>query len=388
MKKFQTFMRSNKNIIFFMVTTLAMMVMIWYGMNNQIDFGFNQNEGVTFPSGRVVEVVSDETTIDESGIRMGRQDLLVELLSGDHRGKIVETQNILFIEQGVYAREGERLIIYFEQMPGTMDYFARVHSHDRAMTIYVIVILFFGLLATVFGKAGVRSAFGLVFTFVIIIFLLIPWIVSGGPPALLTLGVSLCITMVSLFSVMGFEKKTYVSIAGTSIGILFYCLFYVIISTALHVTGFNVSEMSSLITIGFNTYAGISELLFCAILIASLGAVMDVSVSLSSVIAELHETNPEANFKALFRSGMKIGRDLIGSSSNTLILAFTGTFLISLILFRVNNFSYNMLINRVDIAVEVLRAISASVAMVLCAPATAIIGAYAHSSWGKRSENS
>ena len=103
---------------------------------------------------------------------------------------------------------------------------------------------------------------------------------------------------------------------------------------------------------------------------------MDVAVSLASVVSELSEARPKAKFKELFDSGMKVGRDLIGSSSNTLILAFTGTFLISLILFRTNNFSFDMLINRVDIGIEVLRSISASAAMVLCAPATAAIGAY------------
>jgi len=368
----------NKQTYFFLAVTLSMIVMIWFGRNSHVDLGLNQNFGVTFPTGRVIEVISDQTILEPGGIRMGRQDLIVELLSGEHQGKLVEAQNTLLIGNSVYAQVGQRLVIYFEQQPGVVDYFARVHSYERARAIYVMVLFLIGLLAAVFGKAGLRSAFGLIFTFVVIIFLLIPLVARGAPPALLTFGLSLCIISVSLISIMGFEKKTYVSIAGTAIGIVAYSLFYLISSAALRITGFNVEAISTLMVIDFNM--GLSELLFCAILIASLGAVMDVSVSLASVTAELSVTNPKAGFKALFASGMKVGRDMIGSSASTLILAFTGTFFISLLLFRLNNFEYNMLINRADIAIEVLRAVSATAAMIVCAPATAMIGSWVYRS--------
>ncbi|MCL2617714.1 MAG: YibE/F family protein [Defluviitaleaceae bacterium] len=350
--------------------------MVWFGSVTHIDFGLNQNRGVTFPTGRVLEVVSDRTSLSPHGIRMGRQDLRVELLTGESRGRVVEAQNTLLMGHSVFAQEGDRLVIYFEQAPNTDDYFARVHSYERATAIYFVVLLLIGLLAAVFGKSGLKSAFGLVFTFVVIIFLLIPLITMGAPPALLTFGLSLCIVAVSLIAIMGFEKKTYISIAGTAIGIVAYSLFYIIISGLLRITGLNVEAVSTLVVIDFNVAIG--ELLFCAILIASLGAVMDVAVSLASVISEISAANPRAGFKTLFSSGMKVGKDMIGSSTNTLILAFTGTFFISLLLFRLNNFQYGMLINRVDIAIEVLRAVSASAAMILCAPATAVIGAWVY----------
>jgi len=365
----------NKHIIFYAVVILAMAGMIWFGLsrNNQP----RGAEGVSFLPARVVEVVEDRTQLNAVGARVGTQYLRVRLLSGPRRGDVVEARNMLFpIEHAVYAREGLRLLVFFEQRPGAADYdyFAHVQSYDRSLGIYIVVLGFFGLLALVFGKTGIRSAFSLVFTFVVIIFLLLPLIVSGHPPALMTVLLSLCIIVVSLISIMGFEKKTFVSIAGSSLGILFYGIFYLLISAVLRITGFNVQEVDLLIVAGLGV--GVSELLFCAILIASLGALMDVSVSLASVTAEISATDKTAGFKELFSSGMKIGRDIIGSSSNTLILAFTGTFFIMLILFNINNVQYAVLINRTDIAIEVLRAISASAAMVLCAPATAFIGSH------------
>ncbi|MCL1989880.1 MAG: YibE/F family protein [Defluviitaleaceae bacterium] len=368
----------TKDVLFFLMTSIGMVVMVVYGINSHIDFGFNALIGVTFPTGRVVEVVSDETTIDETGLRMGRQVLRVELLTGKRRGDVVDIQHTLFIGHSVHAEVGSRLVLYFEQFEGAAHYFVRVHSFERATAIYVIALLFIGLLGAVFGKAGLRSAYGLVFTFVVIIFWLIPMIVSGGPPAVLTVLMSLLIITVSLVAVMGFEKKTCVSILGTMIGIGFYGIFYVLISHALNISGTHVPEMASLAVIGFTTHARLGELLFCAILIASLGAIMDVAVSIASVTAELSESNPDAGFKMLFRSGMKISRDLIGSSANTLILAFTGSFLIALILFRTDNVAYDMLMNQVNIGIEVLRAISAFAAMVLAAPATAVIGSHVY----------
>ncbi|MCL2547227.1 MAG: YibE/F family protein [Oscillospiraceae bacterium] len=367
----------NKNVIFYVLATLAMAGMVWFGVSTEIDFGRDAMPGVTWPRGRVVEVVSDDTAIDEYGRPSGRQDLLVEILTGEYRGRIVEVQNILFINAPVHAQAGQRIVLHFESFEDG-GYFARVHTYERATGIYIIVLLFFGLLAAVGGKAGLRSAFGLVFTFVVLLFLLIPAIVRGAPPGLMTVGLSLVIVAVSLIAIMGFEKKTYVSIAGTTIGIVMYVLFYFMASAALRITGFNAADMSDVITFPFQSMAGISQLLFCGILIASLGAVMDITVSVSSATAELSAGSPDADFKTLFRSSMRMARDCIGSSANTLILAFTGTFFVTLILFRLNNFDYHMIINRTDIAIEVLRALTASAAMVLAAPVTVLIGAHVY----------
>ena len=374
-----TKLKPNKNVMFFAASALAMAAMIWFGHNNVTDFGINLTTDATYPRGRVVEMISDNTAVDADGIRRGRQDLIVEILTGPNRGRLVQAQNILFIDAAVNAQVGTRIVLFFDYQEGDESYFARVHSYERATLIYVVSALFLLLLFLVSGKSGLRSAFGLVFTFVTILFLLIPAIANGAPPAASTIMLSLLIIAVSLIAIMGFEKKTLVSIAGTAIGIAFYCLFYLIISAALRISGFNVPEMSILMTVGFMANARISELLFCAILIASLGAVMDTAVSVASATAEIAQTGKKFEHKELFKRSMRMARDCIGSSANTLILAFTGTFFISLVLFRLNNFDFHMLIHRTDIAIEVLRAISASAAMVLCGPATALIGSRIYS---------
>jgi len=367
----------QKDVVFFVVATLMMLAIILFGANSTLWRNDNLANGdAPFLPGRVVEVVEDRTSLNEAGARVGSQDLRIELLSGARSGDVIEAQNLLFpIEHGVYARVGQRVLVFFQPGSdgGADNYFSHIQSHDRTRGIYLIVFAFLGLLVAIFGKSGLRAAFGLIFTFVTIIFLLLPLIANGHSPGLLTISLSVLIVVVSIVAIMGFQKKTYVSIIGSCIGILCYCLFYFLTGFILRIDGFNVAEIDLLIVAGF--YMGARELLFSSILIASLGGIMDVAVSLSSAMFELSKTDEQNQFKALFQSGMKVSKDIIGSSSNTLILAFTGTFLISLILFATTNTQYEVMINRVDISIEILRAVSASAAMIVSAPITVLISA-------------
>jgi len=360
--------QKSLKIAFFAVATIAMVAMILFGFNTEINIGRNPLPGSEFPRARVVESLDGEH----------QQILLVEILNGYFRGQRVETRNIQFVDAAVNPRIGQTIIIHFEYL-GNGSYSSHVHSYARDNAIYIIVALFLLLLVLVGGKKGLSSAFGLVFTFVTLLFLLIPAIMRGAPPAFLTIIVAILITAVSLTAIMGFEKKTWVGIVGTMVGIAFYCLFYVILAAALRVSGANIPEMNQLVGLGFAAPANLTQLLFCGILIASLGAVTDTTVSVASTTAEISSTGANLGFKPLFKSSMRMARDCIGSSANTLILAFTGTFFVTLIMFQLHELNYTMLINRIDIAIEVLRAISASAGMILCAPATALLGSWAYS---------
>ena len=363
----------NKNIVFFFSVTLVMAAMVWYGTNSKISYTPNYRESVSFPVGKVIEVTSDQTETDDYGLRRGRQELRVKLLSGTRRGDTVDVVNTLTVDHSAYAKTGMRIVVYFDQQPGDDYYFASVQNYERSRIIYAIIALFFFLLAAVGGKTGIRSAFGLVFTFVVIIFFLIPSIINGAPPTPLTLAMIVCIIAVSLVSTLGFTKKACAGMIGTVVGVALCGVFYALISGALRISGYNVPEIDSLIVIAYNTNIRVGELLFCGILITSLGAATDVSVSVASSVAELSGTNAEATFQGLFRSGMRIGRDIAGAMSGTLILAFTGSFFTTLILLRIYEVQYNHLINMDEIAIEILQAAASSSALILCAPITACI---------------
>ena len=169
-----------------------MLAMIWFGISTEIGIGRNPLQGSESPRGRVVGV-ADSQGVGGSGMQV----LLVEILTGEHRGKTAEVRNIIFIDAAVNPRIGQTIIIHLDYH-GNGNYSAHVHSYVRDTAIYVITILFLALLAVVGGKVGLSPAYGLVFTFVTLLFLLIPLIMRGAPPALTTIAVAALITTVSL----------------------------------------------------------------------------------------------------------------------------------------------------------------------------------------------
>jgi uncharacterized membrane protein len=186
------------------------------------------------------------------------------------------------------------------------------------------------------------------------------------------------VIIVSLISLNGFTKKAKVSIYATAIGVILSGIMFIILSGLLHITGYNVDAIETLVVIAQHTDIQIRHLLFVGVLISCLGAVMDVSVSVASSVAEIHELNPNADQKTLFLSGYRIGRDITGTMANTLILAFTGGFFITLFLFWIYNVEFIQLISMDLIAIEIGVAIAGTTALVFAAPLTALIASYAY----------
>ena len=120
----------------------------------------------------------------------------------------------------------------------------------------------------------------------------------------------------------------------------------------------------------------VGELLFAGILIAALGAVMDVSMSISSTLQEIHDKNPGLTGRQLFHSGMTVGKDMMGTMSNTLILAFAGGSINTLVLFYAYAYSYTQIINMYDIAIEIMQGVSASLGVVLTVPFVSAVAAW------------
>ena len=140
----------------------------------------------------------------------------------------------------------------------------------------------------------------------------------------------------------------------------------------------DVKESSSEIVIYLEekTAIKINELLFAGILIASLGAVMDVGMSIASTLQEIYSRRPDLGMWDLFKSGMNVGKDMMGTMSNTLILAFAGGSLNTLVFIFAYNYSYHQIINMYSIGIELMQGISASMGVILTVPFTSLAGAF------------
>lgn len=153
-------------------------------------------------------------------------------------------------------------------------------------------------------------------------------------------------------------------------------VFALIFGKAAEISGYNVSDIENLIYVQDMTGIKVGELLFAGILIAALGAVMDVGMSVASTLNELKENNSDMKTGELFRSGMNVGRDMMGTMSNTLILAFTGGSINTLVFIYAYNYEYRQVMNMYSIGIELMQGLSSSMGVVLAVPFTSMIAAW------------
>ena len=160
---------------------------------------------------------------------------------------------------------------------------------------------------------------------------------------------------------------------GTIFGVIIAGVFALIFGNVTSISGYNVSDIENLVYVGEMTDIQIGQLLFAGILIASLGAVMDVGMSISSTLCEIKEKNPSLTMKELFLSGMNVGRDMMGTMTNTLILAFTGGSINTLVFIYAYNYQYLQIMNMYSVGIEIMQGLSASLGVILAVPFTSLI---------------
>lgn len=327
-------------------------------------------EGRTFAKAEVTDILQDNETKD--GIYIGRQLVKLKVASGKWKGKTMEADSSSAYLYGAHCKKGSRVIALISEANGSFS--ASVYSVDREMQVYLVIAIFLLTLIIIGGKQGLASVIGLAFTAICILFLFLPMIYKGHSPILAAVLVVILTTIVTMYLVGGASGKTAVAITGTVLGVLISALFALIFCKMTDISGYNVSAIESLIYVRDQTGIEVGQLLFAGILIASLGAVMDVAMSISSTIEEISYQNPELGIKGLFFSGMRVGKDMMGTMSNTLILAFTGSSLNTMIMIYAYSYPYNQMINMYSIGIELLRGISGTIGIILAVPFVSLIG--------------
>ncbi len=327
--------------------------------------------GYSYEKARVVELTADNLT--EEGYRVGYQQLKVEILTGDQKGEIFDATSAEGNLYGATCAEGDTVIVTIAVSGDNAT--VSVYSKDRSFQVGAFVAIFLLLICVIGGKNGVKSVIGLAFTGISIIYLLFPMMYIGISPFWSAILICALTTIVTMCLIGGFTKKTICAIVGTVIGVLMAGVSAWLFGLAADIDGYNVSNIETLIYVEQVTSIKVGELLFAAILIAALGAVMDVAMSVSSAICEIHVNSPTLNARQLFTSGMNVGRDMMGTMSNTLILAFVGSSLSTLLLDYTYDLPFRQLINSYNIGIEIMQGISGSIGVILAVPATAAVTA-------------
>ncbi len=334
---------------------------------NQVDkVPLISREGQTFEKGVVTEIIQDN--LQPSGTRVGEQVVRVRMTSGELDGQEIETTSSAGFLFGAPCTVGMRVIVMQSVSGDTVA--SSVYSQDRELQVLAFAGLYLLVLCLIGGWQGVKGALSLVFTLGCILLVYLPMVYRGWSPFWSAVLVSAVTTVVSMWLLGGPTRKTLVATAGTVAGVVMAGLFSSLFSFSTGITGWNVSDIESLMTLWNTSGIQVGGLLFSGLLISSLGAMMDVGMSIASAMTEIRMQTPGISRRELFQAGMRVGRDMMGTNSNTLILAFAGGSLSMLVLDYAYDLPWLQIINSNNIGIAIMQGLSGSFGVVLSVPAT------------------
>ena len=330
-----------------------------------------------FASARVTDVLAEDAQPDDwtEGLRLGSQHLELEILSGPYKGAVLEAINYLTAYANVDCDLGTRVIVRLDVDENGDPYVVSIPNYDRGIVLMGMLAVFALLLILIGGKKGIMALLGLIYTLAGIWFLLIPMVLKGAPSIPSAIFIAALTAVASLLMLTGFSRKTLCAGLGCVCGVAAAGLFAWIVGIITPIGGFNMSEAEELVLRAYDTPLEIRGLLVSGILIAALGAVMDVAMSIASACHELRTVDPEITSGRLFRSGMNIGRDAMGTMANTLILAFAGASFNMLLLFQVYHYPMIQIINSDTMAIELIQSVAGSVGIILTVPLVSLFAA-------------
>lgn len=326
---------------------------------------------------RVTAILYDDAEVDNEnaeGRRVGTQELEVQFINGPHKGETAKVNNYLTALGNIDAKVGMTVVLRYTDY-GNGNISVLMYNYDRTGVLVGITVLFMALMIITGGKKGVLSLVGLLFTLLCLWFVLIPLMMRGYDMLLVTVAVASIAATASLLLLNGFTSKAFAAILSCVMGVTVAGLCTWLVGVITPLNGLNMEEAERLIFHATEHGMKISGLLVCGVLISSLGAIMDVAMSIASAVYELRELNPELSVSRLFTSGMNIGKDTMGTMSNTLILALIGSSLNTFILTHAYEIPFSQLLNTDFIVIELVQGIAGAIGIVLTVPFVAFISA-------------
>ena len=325
--------------------------------------------GQTFEKAEVTEILQDN--LDSNGTRVGEQKVHVKMLTGARKGEELDVTSSSGYLFGAACTVGMKVVV-MQSVAGETT-IASVYSQDREWVIYIFALLYLLALCVIGGKQGIKGCLGLIFTFFCVIFVYLPLVYLRFSPFWAAVFICFLTTLVTMYLIGGPTKKTCAATLGTLAGVVLAGLSAWCFSNASGISGYNVSDIETLMTLWNTNRIQVGGLLFSGLLISCLGAVMDVAMSISSAIDEIYKQNTSLTRKELFKAGMRVGRDMMGTDSNTLILAFAGSSVSTLLLDYAYDLPDQQIINSNNIGIAIMQGLAGSFGIVLSVPLTVLI---------------
>ncbi|WIV11306.1 YibE/F family protein [Proteiniborus sp. MB09-C3] len=336
----------------------------------------NSEVGYFYARGKVMEVLSDLQNTDENNtgqLNIDKQVIKIRVTSGKYKNEeyIIENHvsgNPVF---DIIVKEGDNVILDIEEDEnGVPEISVADFARDKYSALLLFV--FIGLLILIGKMKGVKSVISLTITGAVVMKLMLPMILKGFNPIWVAILSATIITSVTFIIIAGINIKSFSAIIGTIGGVVSAGILAYIVGSLVKLTGLSSEEASMLMFIPQQINFDYRGLLFAGIIIGTLGAVMDIGMSIASAMYEMKNLNPEMPPSKLIASGLNIGRDVMGTMSNTLILAYTGSSVPLLLLFMAYDTPLIKILNLDMIATEIVRALVGSIGLIVAIPITAM----------------
>lgn len=350
-------------IVFLLVTILAF-----------LPTGFSTNSYPDSVRSSALVIDTDNSMMYSTGIiRQGAQECKLRILDGPFKGQEVKGTNRLMgkLEFDKIFVEGDKAFVVMDTQEGEIK-FVNMIDHYRIDLEFILFAGFTVLLVGFAGWVGVKALLSFVLTVFMIWKILIPSLLKGFNPIVISMFVVVLLTFTIILLVGGFNKKSFVAILGSLAGTLLTCILAVTFGARFKIHGAIMPFSESLLYAGYD-YLNLTDIFIAAIFIASSGALMDLAMDISAAIYELVQNNPDISAKEAIRSGLNIGRAVIGTMTTTLLLAYSGGYMALMMVFMAQGTPVINILNLKYVSAEILHTLVGSFGLVTVAPFTAVV---------------
>ena len=316
--------------------------------------------------------VDDSTIIDTGLVRSGEQRCQLEILDGMFQGQTVSGVNMLngSLEQDKVFQPGDKALVVVSHDGDTITN-VTMSDHYRLSWELVIAIGFAIFLILFAGPTGVRAIASFVLTVLTLWKVLFPLYLKGYNPIWIGLAITLFLTVLIIALVYGFDRRCWAAVSGSFLGILVTCVLGVLFTDLFQIHGAVMSYSESLLYSGYQDL-NLTQIFMASIFIGASGAIMDLSVDITSAVYEVVEKRPDLTWWEATRSGMNVGRAAMGTMTTTLLFAYSGGYVALLMVFMAQGTPVENILNYKYVAAELIHTVIGSFGLVTVAPFTAL----------------
>lgn len=316
---------------------------------------------------------TDESTVVDTGlIRTGEQRCQLQIMYGQFKGQTVEGKNALTgsLEQDKIFSPGDWALVRINFQDGQVLSVSMI-DHYRIPWELLLGGVFILLLVIFAGKTGVRAVLSFILTVLMIWKVMVPLYLKGWNPILAGIAITLLLTVLIIALVYGFDRRCWAAVSGSALGILVTCIMGLIFTNLFQIHGAVMSYSESLLYAGYQDL-NLTRIFMASIFIGASGAIMDLSVDITSAVYEVVEKRPDLSWQEAVRSGMNVGRAAMGTMTTTLLLAYSGGYVALLMVFMAQGTPMSNIFNYKYVAAELIHTVIGSFGLVTVAPFTAL----------------